>query len=86
MLSVLEIAHKYCMESFEERIIAQLQEATTTQGYVELLAASKVVKSYPMYQKAIEGLVRVSPKPDLEQAKIIGVEAYFEVVSRSGLK
>jgi hypothetical protein len=84
MLSVLEIVHKYCMESFEERIITQLQETNTTQGYVELLAASKIVSSYSLYQKAVEGLVRTNPKPNLEQAKIIGVEAYFEVVSRRG--
>lgn len=87
MQAVLEIAHKYCMDGFEERILSKVQAATTTtQDYIDMLLASRVVESYSLYQKAIEGLVKTSPKPNVEQAKMIGVEAYFEIASRSGIR
>jgi hypothetical protein len=74
------------MDGFEERILAKLQTATTTQDFIDMLLAAQIVESYTLHQKAIEGLVRVTPKPTLEQAKLIGMDAYHEIASRCGVR
>lgn len=86
LLSVLEIAHKYCMDGFEERILAKLNTANTTQEFVDMVLAARIVESYTLHQKAVEGLVRVAPKPNLEQARMIGIDTYHEIASRCGVR
>ncbi|PVF91158.1 hypothetical protein CPB86DRAFT_719976 [Serendipita vermifera] len=86
MVYVLEIAHKYCMTRLEEGIIRRLERAQTTQEYVDMMLASKVIGSDEFWAKGLKGLVDVTPKPNLEQAKAIGVEAYFHVINNSTCK
>jgi hypothetical protein len=86
MLNVLEITHKYCMDSFEERILEKLQSANTTQEFVDMILAARVVDSPTLRQKAIDGLVRVTPKPNLEQARMIGIDAYHEIATRCNIR
>jgi hypothetical protein len=79
-LGVLHLAHKYCMDEIENEIISMLEEVKTTEGYVDLMVASQVVSSKPVYQKALDGLYTAKPFPSLEQAKRIGVEAMYAIV------
>ncbi|KIM29691.1 hypothetical protein M408DRAFT_328556 [Serendipita vermifera MAFF 305830] len=81
MLAVLRIAHKYNMELVEEDILSQLQTASTTSSYVDLMVASQIVDSQPVYQQALQGLIKSSPKPNLEQARGIGIDVCHAVMS-----
>lgn len=81
MLSILPIAHKYCMEIIETSILNRLEEASTTAAYVELIVASRIVDSETLYQHALKGLVSSHPKPDLVQATRIGVAPFHAVMS-----
>ena len=83
VLAILSIAHKYCMESIETAIINQLKTASTTPGYVDLMVASRIVGSEPIYQQALQGLIATTPKPDLVQARRIGVDAHYAVIEAS---
>ena len=81
MLAVLRIAHKYNMELVEEDILSQLKNASTTPSYVDLMVAAQVVNSQPLYQQALQGLIKSEPKPDLAQARRIGVDAYHAAMA-----
>jgi hypothetical protein len=81
MLSILPIAHKYCMEMIETSILNRLKEASTTAAYVDLIVASRIVDSKPLYEQALKGLVSSHPKPDLVQATRIGVDPFHAVMS-----
>jgi hypothetical protein len=83
---VLEIAHKYCMDILEERILRRILEASTTQEYVDMLLAARITGSSDLYEVARCGLIRVQPKPNWQQAQEIGLEAYFSVISGSTCK
>ncbi|KIM19478.1 hypothetical protein M408DRAFT_334392 [Serendipita vermifera MAFF 305830] len=81
MLTVLRIAHKYNMELVEEDILDKLKTASTTSSYVDLMVASQIVDSQSLYQQALQGLIKSNSKPDLAQARRIGVDAYHAVMS-----
>ncbi|PVF96589.1 hypothetical protein CPB86DRAFT_786807 [Serendipita vermifera] len=84
MLKVLEITHKYCMDKLEARVLGRIQENDTTQeGYINMLLASRIVGSRELSQKAIEGMIRLKPNLNWEQAKTIGFETYFDIMSRA---
>ena len=82
-IAVLRITHKYCMDVVEEVLLSELQTRTDTTGYLDLMVASKIVDLSALYEKALQGLITSEPKPTLEEARLIGVEAYHEIMSRS---
>lgn len=78
---ILPIAHKYCMETIEAAIIKRLQKlAKDTETYVDLMVASQLLDSKPMYAAALSGLRSYSVKPNLKQASRIGLPTYFAVM------
>ena len=81
LLCILPIAHKYCMELIEDSILDRLKQASTTATFVDLMVGSQMVDSEELYELAMNGLKASYPKPDLVQAKRIGVVAYHEVTS-----
>lgn len=81
MLSILPIAHKYCMETIETFILNRLKQAATTAAYVDLMVASRIVGSEPLCHQALKGLIVSHPKPDLVQAMQIGVAPYHAVMT-----
>ncbi|KIM29709.1 hypothetical protein M408DRAFT_328573 [Serendipita vermifera MAFF 305830] len=82
-IEVLRIAHKYCMQSAEDELISRLKDETGTAGFLDLMVASRIVDSKELYDTALQGLIASDPKPTLEEAKMIGVEAYYAIVSQS---
>jgi len=80
MLAILPIAHKYCMDEFEEAILDRLSQAHSTETFVNLMVASRIVHSQQLYQYALQGLISCTPKPNLSQATRIGVEAYHAIM------
>jgi len=80
LLLILAIAHKYCMDRIEENILEVLNGAASTDEYVDLLVAAQIIGSDPSYQKALEALKTAHPKPDLAQAKRMGVEATYAIM------
>jgi len=81
LLLILPIAHKYCMESIESDLIKQLKNSTTADGYVDLMVASHMIGSDELYQAGLQGLVSSGKLPTVEQAKRIGVEATYAVMT-----
>jgi hypothetical protein len=82
-IAVLRITHKYCMDVIEGVLLSELQTQTDTTGYLDLMVASRIVDSSALYKKALQGLINSEPKPTLEQARLIGIEAYHAIMSRS---
>jgi len=81
MLSVLTIAHKYCMDKIETAILWQLQRASTTAGYVDLLVAAQIIGSNDLYQKVINILRKTPTILDLEQSERIGAAATYYILT-----
>jgi hypothetical protein len=72
------------MEIIEEAIIRQLQAvSTTTAAYVNLMVASQIVDSKPLYDEALKGLRSSQPRPNFTEASSIGFRAYFEVMEHA---
>ncbi|KIM29707.1 hypothetical protein M408DRAFT_328570 [Serendipita vermifera MAFF 305830] len=84
-IEVLRIAHKYCMNSIEDELISRLKEGNGTAGFLDLMVASRIVDSKELYDTALQGLIASEPKPTLEEARIIGIDAYYAVVSQSSM-
>jgi hypothetical protein len=80
LVSILSVAHKYCMESIEETVIEHLKEGDATVHYIDLMVASRIVDSQSLYQQALEGLIKSEPKPTLVQARRIGLDAYHSII------
>jgi hypothetical protein len=68
------------MQPTEDEILTMLKADDSTAGYVELMVASQIIGSQALHQQALLGLISSEPKPDLEQAKRIGIEAYHELM------
>jgi hypothetical protein len=82
LLAILPIAHKYCMDEMEGGIIKQLESLNSTAGYVDLLVASEIIDSEALHDKALNALIAHPRKPTLDQAKRIGMDAYFAVMDQ----
>ncbi|KIM29712.1 hypothetical protein M408DRAFT_328576 [Serendipita vermifera MAFF 305830] len=81
-IEILRIAHKYCMQSAEDNLISRLKEETDTGRLLDLTVASRIVDSKELYDTALQGLIASGTKPTLEEAKMIGIEAYHVIVSQ----
>lgn len=81
MLSILPIAHKYCMDKIEQAMIEQLKRVPTTPGYVDLLLAARIVDSEALYADTLKALMTSTPTPTLDQARRIGVDATFAIMN-----
>jgi hypothetical protein len=82
LLAILPIAHKYCMDEMEGGIIKQLESVNSTAGSVDLLVASEIIDSKALHDKALNALIARPQKPTLDQAKRIGMDAYFAVMDQ----
>lgn len=82
LLLILPVAHKYCMENTEEDIITELKKASDSEGFVDLIVASRMVDSDRLYQDGIQRLISSEIPPTLEQAKRMGAEANHTVMSQ----
>jgi hypothetical protein len=81
LLTMLTIAHKYQMKRVEEDIMEQLRRDTTYNGLVDLIVASNIVKSNEIYQETIQRLTALGGLLSMAQAKRIGVEATFTILT-----
>jgi hypothetical protein len=70
------------MEVMEGGIIKQLESVGSTASCVDLLVASRLITSDALYSKALKALIAQPEKPTLDQAKRIGMDAYFEIMAR----
>ncbi|KIM29686.1 hypothetical protein M408DRAFT_328553 [Serendipita vermifera MAFF 305830] len=80
LLYLLRVAHKYCMVVIEGDILKELKQDSTTEGYVTRIVASRVVDSDEVYKEALNGLIASGVKPDLVQARKIGVDAVHAIL------
>lgn len=79
MLSILPLAHKYCMVKIEQDIIEELKTIKSTDGHVDLMVAAKMVNSDVLYKEALRRLTSSQARLTLDQAQRVGLEAYFEI-------
>ncbi|KAG8778648.1 hypothetical protein FRC16_003765, partial [Serendipita sp. 398] len=80
LLTILPIAHKYCMEEIETWIIGQLREAYKYDGFVDLIVASRIVDSDELYQDGLRRLLSTKSFPTLEQAERMGTKTTYSVM------
>jgi hypothetical protein len=73
------------MDKIEENILGVLDGATNTAEYVDLLVAAQIIGSDSSYRKALDALKTAHPKPDLAQARRMGVEATYAIMEKSNL-
>jgi hypothetical protein len=71
------------MDRIEENILEVLNDAGSTAEYVDLLVAAQIIGSDSSYQKALVALKTANPKPDLAQAKRMGVEATYAIMEQN---
>jgi hypothetical protein len=70
------------MKGFEDKIIAQLQQATTSEeDFLALLAASQIVDSRELYVRAIRGLADLPIIVSKKEAEIMGIEAFYDITA-----
>ncbi|KIM29711.1 hypothetical protein M408DRAFT_328575 [Serendipita vermifera MAFF 305830] len=82
-IEILHLAHKYCMNSIEAGLISRLKGGTGTAGFLDMMVASRIVDSKELYDTALQGLIVSEPKPTLEEARMIGIEAYYAITTQS---
>lgn len=80
LMALLRIAHKYCMQSIEDEILTVLKETKSVTGCIDLMAASQIVGCQELHEQALKDLKASQLKPNLEQAKRIGIETYYELM------
>jgi hypothetical protein len=80
LLSILSIAHKYCMEKITQDVVEELKKATTYDGFVDLVVASQVIDSAPLYQDGMQRLISSGLPPNKEQSRRIGTDATHAVM------
>ncbi|KAG8817318.1 hypothetical protein FRC19_011437 [Serendipita sp. 401] len=80
LLTILPIAHKYCMEEIETWIIEQLKETSGYDGFVDLIVASRIVDSDELYQDGLRRLLLTKSFPTLEQAERMGAKTTYSVM------
>jgi len=71
------------MQVMENELMSGLKEGQDTAGFLDLMIASQIVGSSELYEMALKGLIASEPKPTLEEAKVIGIEAYYAIMSQS---
>ncbi|KAG8757414.1 hypothetical protein FRC14_002085 [Serendipita sp. 396] len=80
MLTILPIAHKYCMDEIEVWIVEQLKVTSSYDGLVDLIVASRIVDSDELYQDGLQRLLSTKSSPTLHQAKRMGVEVTYAIM------
>lgn len=80
LMSLLGIAHKYCMEAVERNTLLRIRAHTTPDSYVSRIVASRIVDSKELYNEGVQGLINTRTKINLEQAKQIGMDAVHAIL------
>jgi hypothetical protein len=80
-IPVLHVAHKYCMEGLEGKIVSRLRQAGSQEEFLHLLAASHILASRELYGRAVRGLAVSSTLLPREEAVKIGIEAFYDVMA-----
>ncbi|PVF93902.1 hypothetical protein CPB86DRAFT_714414, partial [Serendipita vermifera] len=80
LLQILSVAHKYCMERITTDIIEELKTTTAHDGFVDLVVASQIIDSPPLYQDGIQRLISSGQSLTKEQANRMGSEATHAVM------
>lgn len=70
------------MDGVEATILQQLQDSLTdTASSVDLMVASQITGSESLYKQALKALIAADEKPNLEQAKSIGLETTYAILT-----
>ncbi|KIM29710.1 hypothetical protein M408DRAFT_328574 [Serendipita vermifera MAFF 305830] len=81
-IEIIRITHKYCMQSAEDELISRLKEETGATKFLDLIVASRIVDSKELYDTALRGLTDSEYRLTLEEAKMIGIEASYAIMSQ----
>ncbi|KAG8750253.1 hypothetical protein FRC14_000682 [Serendipita sp. 396] len=80
LLTMLPIVHKYAMEELETKIIQELKNTSSHDGFVDLVVAAQLVGSEELYQDGLQRLVSAKSAPTLAQSTRMGVQATHAVM------
>jgi hypothetical protein len=70
------------MENIESNVIDELKLTSTYDGSVDIVVASKIVDSEPLYQDGVQRVISSTTLPTTAQAKRLGVEATHTVMTK----
>jgi hypothetical protein len=68
------------MERITSDIIEELKKTSSYDGFVDLIVASQIIDSQPLYEDGIQRLKSTGQSPSTEQAKRMGAEATHTVM------
>jgi hypothetical protein len=63
------------MEGIETQALTTLKAATATSDLVNIIAASQTIHSEALYKQALGTLVESKPSLNIEQSRLIGLDA-----------
>ena len=86
LLSLLEIANKYCMEELEVFFLYRLKQDTSTAGYVDWIVGSQMIDSKALYEEGLQGLIDSNAKLDRIQLRKIGMDAVHSILEAANVK
>jgi hypothetical protein len=69
------------MGELEENTLKELDRASITAEYVDLMVAAQIVDSDSLYQKALQRLIDSDPILDVEQAERIGLQTTYAILT-----
>jgi hypothetical protein len=80
LLLILSITHKYCMERITSDTIEELKKTSTYDGFVDIVVASQILDSKPLYEEGIRRLISSGLSPSTEQSRRLGTDATHTVM------
>ncbi|KIM29681.1 hypothetical protein M408DRAFT_328546 [Serendipita vermifera MAFF 305830] len=86
LLLLLQIAHKYCMDTVEVGILKLLELDSTTDGLINRIVASRIVGSESIYDRALKKLISSKPMLTETQVRQIGIEALYPMFTELHLE
>ncbi|CAG8711347.1 15418_t:CDS:1, partial [Acaulospora colombiana] len=73
--------HKYVMEDIHEGSLQQLRASTPPLNPIRMIRVALEVDSQELYQEAVNELAKTDNMVSLEEARHIGIEAFYEICS-----
>ncbi|PVF93995.1 hypothetical protein CPB86DRAFT_789512 [Serendipita vermifera] len=78
---ILLLAHKYVMEDISEGSLQQLKASKPPLNPIRMIKVALGVDSRELYQEAVNELAKSQDMMSLEDARLIGIEAFYDICS-----
>jgi hypothetical protein len=69
------------MKEFEDKMLTQLQAATSKEGFLALLTASQIMDSRELYARGVRGLAGLPTMLSEKEAENIGIKTFYDIAA-----